>query len=163
HDGEVFPELRTVLYEAAPQSVEYFDREPFRVGIGLHHDRWHCGDQNGCGDPLRAMASDVARNLPSACRVADQSDILEIKRLNNRCEIVCVPIHVVSGPGLAGPPVSTPVVRNHPESILSEEMKLAIPCVGTQRPSMRKRYDWALAPVFVVDCRAIFHRNRAHV
>ena len=29
HDGEVFPELRTVLSETAAQSVENFERNPF--------------------------------------------------------------------------------------------------------------------------------------
>src|ERR1700731_477640 len=41
HDGEVLPELRTVLGEAATQSVEHFDRNPFRVGSRLHKYRWH--------------------------------------------------------------------------------------------------------------------------
>src|SRR5262245_17972905 len=99
------------------------------------------------------MAADVARNLPSACGVADQSDVFEIKCLNDRCKIVGVPIHVVSGPGLAGPAMATSVVRNRAEAILREEQHLAVPCIGTQRPSVGKRYDGALAPVFVVNCR----------
>ena len=77
--------------------------------------------------------------------MTDQRDILQIKRLNDCCQIVGVPIHVVSGPGLAGPAMATPVVRNHAEAILSEEMQLAVPCIGTERPSVGKRYDWALA------------------
>src|SRR4029077_2512268 len=36
HDGEVFPELRTVLSETAAQSVENFERNPFWVGSRLH-------------------------------------------------------------------------------------------------------------------------------
>ena len=52
--------------------------------------------------------------------------------------------------------MATPVVRNHAETILGEEKQLAVPCIRTQRPSVRKRDDRALAPVFVVDCRAIF-------
>src|SRR5438132_13683912 len=59
--------------------------------------------------------------------------------------------------------MATAVVCNYAESVLGEVQHLAIPCIGTQRPSMRKRYDRALAPVFVVDCRAIFYRNRAHM
>jgi hypothetical protein len=31
------------------------------------------------------------------------------------------------------------------------------------RPSVRKRDDRAFAPVFVVDCRAVFYRYRAHI
>jgi hypothetical protein len=59
--------------------------------------------------------------------------------------------------------MTAPVVRNHTESLLGEEEHLSVPCVGTQRPSVRKRYDRALALVFVVDRRAIFYRNRAHM
>ena len=134
--GEVFVELRTVLGEAAAQSVKHFDRDPFGIGSGLHQDRRHSGDQYGCGNPLCAVASDVARHFASARGVTHQSDILEIKRLNDRCQIVGVPIHVVPGPGLAGAAMATPVVRDHAETILGEEKHLAVPCIGTQRPSV---------------------------
>src|SRR5689334_8137722 len=59
--------------------------------------------------------------------------------------------------------MATPIMRNHSESILGQEQHLSIPCIGTQRPSVRKGYDRALSPVFVVNRRAIFHRNRAHL
>src|SRR5215470_4449360 len=57
--------------------------------------------------------------------------------------------------------MAAPVMRNHAEAILSQEKHLAIPCIGTERPTVRKRYNWAFAPVFVVD-RPILHRNCAH-
>src|SRR6266576_3952962 len=59
--------------------------------------------------------------------------------------------------------MAAPVVRNHAETILSEKQHLAVPGIGIQRPSVRKRDDWTLAPVLVVDCRAILYRNRAHI
>src|SRR5205823_13977961 len=78
-------------------------------------------------------------------------------------QIVGVPIHVIPGPRLAGPAMATAIVCNHAESILGEEKQLSVPGIGIQRPSVRKRDDRAFAPVFVVDCRAIFYHNRAHV
>src|SRR6516165_4544882 len=59
--------------------------------------------------------------------------------------------------------MATPVVSDHAESILGEEQHLAVPRIRIQRPSVRKRYDRALAPVLVVEGRTILHRNRAHM
>src|SRR5579885_2843789 len=59
--------------------------------------------------------------------------------------------------------MSTPVMRDYAKSILCEIQHLPVPCVRIQRPSMRKRYDRTLAPVFVIDCCAIFHRDCAHM
>ncbi len=61
------------------------------------------------------------------------------------CQIIGVPIHVVPQPSLAGPAMATPIVRNHAEPILGEEQHLSVPSIGTQRPSVRKRDDRALA------------------
>src|SRR4051812_31735567 len=54
------------------------------------------------------------------------------------------------------------IVRNHAEAILREEEHLSVPHVGVQRPAVRKRHDRALAPVLVVDLRAILRGDRAH-
>ena len=53
-------------------------------------------------------------------------------------------------------------VRNHAETVLPDEMELAVPGTGIQRPSVRKRHDRTIASVFLIDCRTIFHRNSAH-
>jgi hypothetical protein len=76
------------------------------------------------------VTSDVARNFASTGGVTDQSNVLEIKRFNNSCQIVGVSVHIIPGPGLAGPTMATPVVRNHSETILGKEMELAVPCIG---------------------------------
>jgi hypothetical protein len=95
--------------------------------------------------------------------VSYKSHIIETERLNDSCQIVGVSIHVVPGRRLARAAVATPVVGDHAKAILGEEKQLAVPRIGTQRPSVRKRYDRALAPVFVVDCRAILHSDRVHL
>src|SRR5215472_5959014 len=45
---------------------------------------------------------------------------------------------------------------------LYKKQHLTIPGVGVQRPTVRERYDWATAPVLVVDLCAVFCGNRAH-
>src|ERR1043166_3747038 len=63
HDGEVLPELRTVLSETVSQFVEHFDGDSFGIGSGLHQNGRHSTDQYGRGNPLCAMTSNVARDL----------------------------------------------------------------------------------------------------
>ena len=85
-----------------------------------------------------------------------------IERLDDGCKIVGIAVHVVSGRGLTRPAMAVTVVRNHAEAVLREEQHLAVPSVGVQRPAVRERYDRAFSPVFVVDLRAVFGRDRAH-
>src|SRR6478672_5830169 len=59
--------------------------------------------------------------------------------------------------------MTTTIVRHDAEAVLREKQHLAVPHVGAQRPSVREGYDWALAPVLVIDRRAIFHSNSAHM
>src|SRR5262249_16214457 len=108
------------------------------------------------------MPSDIACHFASARGVTDQRDILEIKRLKDCRQILSVSVHVVPVPGLSRTAMPTPVVCNHTEAILGEEMHLPVPSIGTQGPPVRKRYDRAFAPVLVVDRAAVFHRNCAH-
>jgi hypothetical protein len=69
----------------------------------------------------------------------------------------------IPGGGLAGAAMAAPVVRDRAEAVLREEHHLAVPRVGAQRPAVRERDDRACAPVLVVDFRAIFGGDRAHV
>ena len=56
--------------------------------------------------------------------------------------------------------MATTVVCDHAEAVMHEEKHLAVPSVGTQRPTMRKRYDRAFAPVLVVDFGAVLGGDR---
>src|SRR5215510_12386973 len=58
--------------------------------------------------------------------------------------------------------MATTIVRYDAEAVLCEEQHLGVPHVGVQRPSVREGYDRALAPVLVINRRAVFHRDRAH-
>jgi hypothetical protein len=57
--------------------------------------------------------------------------------------------------------MATTVVRDHTEPILRKEKHLTVPSIGVQRPTMRKRYDRAFAPIFVVDFGAVLGGDRA--
>src|SRR5215472_18868932 len=59
--------------------------------------------------------------------------------------------------------MTAPVMRDRAEAVLRQEQHLAVPCVRAQRPAVRERDDRALAPVLVVDFRAVFGGDRAHV
>src|SRR5712691_2582809 len=59
--------------------------------------------------------------------------------------------------------MTAPVMRDRAEAVLRQEQHLAVPCVRAQRPAVRERDDRALAPVLVVDFRAVFGGDRTHV
>src|SRR5215831_18895147 len=59
--------------------------------------------------------------------------------------------------------MTAPVMRDRAEAVLRQEQHLAVPRVRAQRPAVREHDDRALAPVLVVDFRAVFGGDRAHV
>src|SRR5580692_64258 len=71
-------------------------------------------------------------------------------------------IHVMAVPGLGGAAMAAPVVGNHSKALVEEEQQLRIPIIGRQRPAVAKHYGLTFAPVFIVNLRAVFGRNRAH-
>src|SRR4029077_19050844 len=109
------------------------------------------------------ISPDVARNFSAASRVTHHGDVLEIQGLDHGCQIIGIPVHVVSGPSLAGSSVPTTIVSHDSEAVLCEQQQLTVPHIGIQWPSVREGDDWALAPVLVVDCRAVFRSDRAHI
>ena len=112
---------------------------------------------------LRAVPTDVARHFTSTGRVADHDDVLEIQGLDHGCEVVGISVHVVRGRSLAGSAVAAAIVCDDSEAMLCEKQHLAVPGIGAQRPSVREGDDRALAPVLVIDRRAVLHCDRAHV
>ena len=59
--------------------------------------------------------------------------------------------------------MTTAVVRNTSESVLTQENHLVFPCVRAQRPSVTEDYRLSLAPVFIVDTRSVFCSYARHV
>ena len=89
----------------------------------------------GTSSNFCTVASDVLCHFASASGVTYKSGVFEIKFLNDRCQIVGVPIHVVPVPGLTRAAMTAAVVCNHAETVPRKEDHLAIPRVGIQRPS----------------------------
>src|SRR5262249_59914338 len=108
-------------------------------------DRWHRRDQYGLRDAFVTVPADVARDFAAAGRVTDHRDVLKIQRLDQRCEIVGIAVHVVPARCLAGSAMATTIVCDDPEALLREEKHLAVPGIGAQWPSVRDRDDRPLA------------------
>src|SRR5580698_2590049 len=108
------------------------------------------------------MASQVVHHFAAASRMADMNRILEVEMCGERRQVVGIVIHVMAVPGLAGTPVSPPVVSNHAKATLAEEEHLCVPIIGGQWPAVAKYDGLTLAPVLVIDLRSIFRCNRRH-
>lgn len=94
--------------------------------------------------------------------MADQGDVPQVEGVDDGREVVGVAVHVVAGRRLAGPTVSSSVVRDDAEALLREEQQLPVPGVGVQRPAVRERHYRALAPILVVDLRTVLGGDGAH-
>src|SRR5262249_48332432 len=94
--------------------------------------------------------------------MSNEGCVLEIQRFDDRREVICISVHIISCGRLTGSPMPAPVNCNTAISVLGEKQHLTVPGIGVQRPTVRERYGWALAPVFVVDCCTVFGRNGAH-
>ena len=102
------------------------------------------------------MPADVSRNLATARRVADMDGFVQVERCRQLREIICVGVHVVARPGLAGAPVPTTVMRDATIAMRREIEHLVLEGVGTERPAMAEDDGLAGAPVLVVEGCAVF-------
>src|SRR5262245_33023265 len=146
-----------------PEFVEYLDRHSFGIGRRLYESRCHASDKHSLRDTLGTVPTDVARHFPATGRMTNHRDVPEIHSLDHRGEVIGISIHVVPGRRLAGPAMATTIVSDDAEAMLREKQHLAVPGVGAQRPSMRERDHRTVAPVFVIDRRAVLHCDHAHV
>src|SRR4029453_6789601 len=85
-----------------------------------------------------------------------------IERFDERREIVGVSVHVVAVPGLARATVAAPVVGDAAISVGSQEEHLIFPGIGRERPAMAEDNGLTLAPVLVIDLRAVFGGDGTH-
>src|SRR5262249_40124669 len=72
---KVFVELRPVTGNALANAVEYLDGQAFRVGSSLQHNWRNSSEQNSLSYALASVASNIARDLATACRMSDQCRI----------------------------------------------------------------------------------------
>ena len=109
------------------------------------------------------MSAQIAGHLAASGGVPHHDGVLEIQRFEESREIVRVRVHLIAVPGLAGPPVATPVVRNDAIAALPEEEHLPVPVVRRQRPSMRKNDRLPFAPILVENLRPVLRCYRRHL
>jgi PII-like signaling protein len=76
------------------------------------------------------MATQVAHDLTTACRVADVDGVFEVEMLGQSRQVVGVVIHVVAITGLRGATMSAPVMGYYSITVLKEEQHLRVPIVG---------------------------------
>src|ERR1019366_1711306 len=76
--GELLVELGAVGNSAGTNFVELFDRQAAGIGGGVQYQRRDGGNQRGFGQPLRAVAADVARHFPATGGEADQEGVLQV-------------------------------------------------------------------------------------
>src|SRR5690606_15940677 len=94
--------------------------------------------------------------------MAHESGVLKIERLDDGRQSVGIAVRVVAGGGWAGPARAAPGVSDDPEALLREEKHLPVPGIRVQRPAVREGDDRALAPVLVIDIRAVPGLDHAH-
>jgi hypothetical protein len=95
------------------------------------------------------VATDIVRNFTSAGGVTDQHRITNVQVIQQRRKIICVPVHVISVPGLAGTPVTPTIMRYHPIPTATEEQHLGVPCVGTEWPPVGENYRLSVSPILI--------------
>src|SRR5262249_47478950 len=99
--AEIFPELRAIGQDFGAEFVEDLDRQAAWVVRRLQHERRDRPDEDGLGDPFRAVSADIAGYFPTARRVADMDHVLQVELADERLEILRVGVEIVAGPGLA--------------------------------------------------------------
>jgi len=96
----------------ASQGVQLATMQKLAQYWANSHDWRKCEAKiNSLGDSARSVATDVARDFPSARGVTYESDILEIESFDHCRKVVGIAVHVIAGRGLAGSPVAAPVMR----------------------------------------------------
>lgn len=71
-----------------------------------------CTIKNSLGNAVCLMTPDMARHHSSASGVAHQHGVLQIERFHQLDQILHVGVHVISLPGLAGPPMASTIMRH---------------------------------------------------
>src|SRR5260221_5793078 len=72
-------------------------------------------------------------------------------------------IHAMAVVGLGGPAMAAPVVGDQAEAFAKEEQHLRVPIIGRQRPAVAKHDGLPLSPVLIVNLRAVFGSDSAHI
>src|SRR5437588_4846901 len=88
---------------------------------------------------------------------------LEVEMCGQRRQVIGIMIHVMAATGLGGAAMATPVVGYDAIAAVEEEQHLCVPIIGRQRPAVAENNGLTFAPVFVIDLRSVFSRDRVHI
>src|SRR6266487_4192415 len=160
--AQILPELRAVGLDGGAELVERVDGKAARVGGRLEHERRYRADQHRLGHALGAVAADVTRDLAAARGMADVDRILQVERFDERREIVGVGVEVVAVPGLAGAAMAAAIMGDAAVSAGGEKVHLVFESIRRQRPAVAEDDGRSLAPIVVIDLRAILGLERRH-
>jgi hypothetical protein len=108
------------------------------------------------------MSAYVACDLAAARGMPHMNRIAKIECGGKFRKIVRVRIKVVSVPGLTRSAVAAPVVCDASITPRSEKKHLILKGVCRQRPAVAEDNWLTGPPVFEVNLRAVFSRNRVH-
>jgi hypothetical protein len=160
--AQILEELRAVGLHAGAQLIEDLERSAGGIGRRLQHQRRDGADQHCPGNPLSAVAADVAGDLASAGRMSDVNGILEVELGNELGQIVGVSVHVVAGPRLARAAMAAPIVGDAAVALRGEEEHLVFEGIGRQRPAMAEHDGLPSSPILIVDFCAILGGEHRH-
>ena len=162
---DVDEELGAVFDHCRAEAVEYLHWQATWIRVGLEHERWHGADENRLAHAACTVAAAESRDLAATGRVTDEYDVLQVEVFQELVKVIGVGVHVVSGPGLAGPAVATAVVGDAAVAVVAQEEHLVFPVIAVQRPTMREGDDGILwiAPVLVIDGLSVFEVQVRHV
>src|SRR5262249_24585541 len=119
-------------------------------------------DQNGLADPIRAVRSEVPGDLTGSHREADEHDVLIAgEMVQQRLEIRCERVVVVTGRRLARVPESAPVIRDAAIALSKERTLLTLPGGPVERIPVDQNDGLAGAAIGVVklDVGTVFGSN----
>ncbi|SPK71550.1 protein of unknown function [Cupriavidus taiwanensis] len=156
-------ELRSVSGQCVADAVEDLQRNAIRVRLSPGHQWNRRGDQNRLRDARAAMPADVAHNLAAADGVSYQGRVLQIKRADQRGQIIGVRVDVIPAGRLIRTPVPAAIVRNDAEPALHEQEHLCIPSVSVSGPAVRENDRAASAPVLVEKPGTVRDSDVGHV
>jgi hypothetical protein len=135
------------LGEPAEQGLRY----PVGVVAGLQQVRRDRGDEHALGHPRRAVAAQVAGDLPGAHRVPDKYGVAQVEVFEQGIEVGGEGVVVIPGcrlTGLAEPP---PVVGDDPVPGVKQDLDLLVPGAAAERVTVDQHDGLAGAVVLVVD------------
>src|SRR5205814_5139988 len=88
---------------------------------------------------------------------------LKVETYGQCRQVVGVMIHVMAATGLRGAAMAAPVVGYDAIALVEEEQHLCVPIIGRQRPTVTEDNGLTFAPVFVINLRSVFSRDRVHI